>query len=358
VYNYIGDIMYRNTYAEINLKNIKCNVQKIIKTYSDYKYYIGVVKADSYGHNTEKVVKSIIDGGCNYLAVSSLDEALEVRKYFDIPILCLGIIHEQYLDICIKNNIDITVTNLDYLKQIKDYKLNIHIKVDTGMNRLGVKDKDEFNLMIKEIENSNLNLKGLFTHIYEATNKKLIEKQIDKFKHIISDIDLKSIDIIHIAQSDTLVNYPKIDICNGCRLGIIMYGLNDNKLDLKNTFSLCSEIIEIKKLKNGDTVSYNGTYKAKEDELIGIISIGYADGVNRKLKGSYVYINNKKYEIIGNICMDMLMVKIDSTVKLYDKVYIYKDIKHIKYLSKYLDTIPYELICGVSKRVNRIYIEN
>jgi len=349
---------YRNTYAEINLDNIKNNVSTIIKNYDDYKYYIGVVKADSYGHNSEKVIKSIIEGGCNYLAVSSLDEAMEIRKYFDIPILCLGIINPKYMDICEKNNIDVTVTNIDYLKEIKDYKLNIHIKIDTGMNRIGVKDKSEFNLMIDELKTSNLNLKGIFTHIYEASNKENTINQIDKFKNITSDIDLSKIDIVHIAQSDTLINYPKIDFCNGCRLGVVMYGLNENKLNLKNTFSLCSEVIEIKKLKKGDTVGYNGKYTADKDELIGIVSIGYADGVNRKLSGAYVYINDRKYQIIGNICMDMLMIKIDEYVKLYDKVYIYKDIKHIKYSSEYLDTIPYELICNVSKRVPRIYIND
>ena len=348
--------MYRNTYAEINLRNIKDNINKIKKTYNGYKYYIGVVKADSYGHNTEKVVKSIIYGGCNYLAVSSLDEALEIRKYFDIPILCLGIIHPEYLDICVKNNIDITVTNLNYLKQIKKYKLNIHIKIDTGMNRLGLKTSEEFDKIINELKNSNLNLKGIYTHVYKANNKKIIEKQINKFKAITNNIDLSKIDMIHIAQSDTLINYPKIDFCNGCRLGIIMYGLNENNLNLKSTFSLISEIIEIKKIKKGDTVSYNGKYKAKKDELIGIVSIGYADGVNRKLTNSFVYINNKKYKIIGSICMDMLMVKIDDSVKLSDKVYIYKDIEHIKYLSMYLKTIPYEIICNVSKRVPRKYI--
>ena len=347
--------MYRNTYAQINLKNIKNNVQTIIDNYNDYKYYIGVVKADSYGHNSKKVIESIIDGGCNYLAVSSLDEAMEIRENFNIPILCLGIINPKYMDICEKNNIDVTVTNIDYLNKIKNYDLNVHIKVDTGMNRLGVKDKDEFNLMFNEIKNSNLNLKGIFTHIYEASNRLTTENQIDTFKYITSDIDLNSIDMVHIAQSDTLLRYPKIDFTNGCRLGIVMYGLCDNNINLKNTISLVSEIIEIKKLKKGDTVSYNGTYEAKEDELIGIVSIGYADGVNRKLAGSYVYVNNKKYQIVGNICMDMLMLKIDESVKLNDKVYIYKDIEHIKYLSEYLDTIPYELICNISKRVPREY---
>lgn len=348
--------MYRNTYAEINLNNIKENVSTIINNYSGYKYYIGVVKADSYGHNGDRVVKSIIDGGCNYLAVSSLDEALEIRKHFAIPILCLGIINPKYIDICEKNNIDITITNIDYLRQIKDYKVNIHIKIDTGMNRLGVKDIEEFNLIVDELKRSNLKLKGIYTHIYSADNEKSTMKQIDNFKYITKDIDLNDIDMVHIAQSDTLINYPKIDFCNGCRLGIVMYGLNNNNLNLKNTISLCSEVIEIKKLKQGEVVSYGGKYKAIIDELIGIISIGYADGVNRKLTDSYVYINNKQYQIIGSICMDMLIVKIDESVKLNDKVYIYRDIEHIKTLSNYLNTIPYELICNISKRVPRKYV--
>ncbi len=346
--------MYRNTYAKINLDNIKNNVNKIINNYSGYKYYIGVVKADTYGHNSSEVIKSIIDGGCNYLAVSSLDEALEIRKDFSIPILCLGIIDTKYIDVCIENNIDITIPNINYFKEIKDKKVTCHIKIDTGMNRLGIKEKNEVNEIFNTT--SNINIKGIYTHIYEASNSINTNKQIDKFKELTNDIDLNKIEMIHIAQSDTLINYPKIDFTNGCRLGIIMYGLTDTNLKLKSTIELVSEIIDIKKLKKDETVSYNGTYKATTNELIGIVSIGYADGVNRHLTGSYVYINNKQYKIIGNICMDMLMVKIDDTVNIHDKVYIYKDIDHIKYLSNYLDTIPYELICNISKRVPRIYM--
>ncbi len=346
---------YRNTYEKIKLDNIRYNVEKIINSYPGYKYYIGVVKADCYGHNTNKVVKSIIDGGCNYLAVSSLDEALEVRKDFDIPVLCLGIIDEKYMDICEKNNIDVTVASLEYFKKIEKYKLNIHIKIDTGMNRLGVKNKDEFSSIVESIPNSNLYLKGIFTHIYDANNEEHTYEQINKFKEITSNVDLSKIDIVHIPQSDTLINYPKLDFCNGCRLGIIMYGLTNNQLGLKDTLQLCSEVIDIKKISKGETVSYNGNYTAQSDELIAVVSIGYADGVNRKLSGAYVYINDKKYQIVGNVCMDMIMVKIDDSVKIHDTVYIYKDIEHIKYLSNYIDTIPYELICNVSKRVERIY---
>ena len=348
--------MYRNTYAEINLKNINYNVNKIIEKYNNYKYYIGVVKADSYGHNSNKVVKQIIDGGCNYLAVSSLDEALIIRKNYKIPILCLEPINTKYIKICETNKIDITVTNYEYAKKIKNYNLNIHIKIDTGMNRLGVKEQEEFDNIYNLLEKSNCKIKGIYTHIYNYSSKNNTKKQIDKFKNITKNIDLNKIDMIHIAQSDTLINYDKIPFCNGIRLGIIMYNLNDNNLKLKDTISLVSEIIEIKKIKKGETVGYNGIYKAKKDEIIGIVSIGYADGVNRNLTNSYVYINDKKYKIIGNICMDMLMVRIDESVKCNDKVYVYKDSNHIKELSNYINTIPYELICSISKRVPRKYI--
>lgn len=342
---------YRNTYANINLKNLRYNIKTIIKRYNNYKYYIGVVKAFSYGHYD--TIKTIIDSGCNYLAVSSLDEALEIRKKFDIPILCLGIIDYKYIYLCEKYNIDITVDNIEYVKKILNYKVNIHIKIDTGMNRLGLKDKNEFDNIIELIKNSNLYLKGIYTHIYNTQDKKLIEDQVDKFKYIAGN-KIYDVDIIHISQSGTLVNYPKIPFCNGCRLGLIMYGLIDK--NLKSTFSLVSKIISIKSVKRGESVGYLGKYKVEVDSKIGIVPIGYADGVSRKLTGAYIYINNKKYNIIGNICMDMLMVLIDDQVKLDDLVYIYKDNSHIKYLSNYADTIPYELICNVSKRVPRKYI--
>lgn len=347
--------MYRNTYAIINLKNLKYNIKKIKKNYPNYKYYIGVVKADCYGHNGNLVIESIIESGCNYLAVSSLDEALEIRKKFDIHIMCLGIINEKYIKICEKNNIDITITNLKYYNKVKNYKVNIQLKIDTGMNRLGIKSKKELEKIIELSKTSKAKIKGIYTHIYDYKNKNNTLIQINKFKEMIKGIDLKNIEMIHISQSDTLLNYPKIDICNACRLGIAMYGLTNNKIGLKNTFSLISEIIEIKNLKRGETVGYNGIYTASKNEFIGIASIGYADGLNRKITGASIYINNKKYEIIGNICMDMIMIKIDKTIKVHDKVYIFKDNNHILKLSNYLNTIPYELICNISKRVPRIY---
>lgn len=351
----------RNTYAEINIKNIKNNVEKIIQHYNDYTYYIGVIKADCYGHDGLETVKAIIDGGCNYLAVATLDEALIVRKTFkNIPILCLGPVPSKHIDLCISNNITITINSLEYLKELDKYDLSnikVHIKLNTGMNRLGISSIDELKTVISILNNKKVFIEGIYTHLYNADNKDIYEKQLNIFKELIDSIDIDNIKIIHMSASDGIVNYSKPKFINGCRLGIIMYGFTKNKdLKLQSTFSLYSEIIQINTLNNGDTVGYNGIYRGQEGDKIAIIPIGYADGIIRKNTGRYVYINDKKYTIVGNICMDMLFVKIDDSVHLHDKVVLLKDITHIEEVARHLDTIPYEVMCMIGKRVKREYI--
>lgn len=353
--------MYRNTYVQIDLQNIKENVQKIIKKYSNYKYYFGVVKADCYGHDDVKTVKAIIDGGCNYLCVATLEEALEIRKKIeDIPILCLGVILKDYIDICKTKNITVTIPSLEYVKKLKNENienLKVHIKINTGMNRLGIKESEELKEVYKILEKKKANIEGIYTHIYEANNKQKYDIQIEKFEELLENIHKERIPIIHTSASEAMSNYNKINDVNGCRLGIIMYGFTENKeLNLKSTFSLKSQVIQINNLKPGETVGYNGKYIAKENEKIAVVSIGYADGILRKNTGRTVFINKKEYKIVGNICMDMLFVKIDDTVKLYDTVEILKDIEHIESVAKYLDTIPYEVMCSIGKRVPRKYI--
>ena len=263
------------------------------------------------------------------------------------------------MDVCIKNNITITINNLSYLNEIikqETNNLKVHIKLNTGMNRLGTNNKDEFNKMYQIIKNSDLILEGIYTHIYDANNKDASLKQLEKFKEITNDINLKDIPIVHICASDAILNDIYEPFINGCRLGIAMYGLCDNKkLKLHSTFSLYSEVIQINEVEN-ETVGYNGAYKVNKKEKIAVVSIGYADGIIRKNTNRYVYINNKPYKIVGNICMDMLFVKVDDSVKVNDKVVIIKDNEHIKEIAKHLDTITYEILCSVGKRVPRKYI--
>ncbi|MBQ9011519.1 MAG: alanine racemase, partial [Bacilli bacterium] len=295
--------MYRKTYAEIDCDVLKENVKEIVSKY-DYKYYIGIVKANAYGHG-DYAVNSLIAGGVNYLAASSLEECLSIRaRNKDIPILCLEPINSDYLDICEKNNITITVSDMDYFKTIdKKLKLKCHLKIDSGMNRLGFKNKNEVKEVYDEIIKSNLYLEGVYTHF--ATSgiwDKYWDKQLDNFKEITSLIDLSKVEIVHLGRSLTLVNHPKIDFASGIRLGMIMYGFSQslpsptglrlikrnlflkrnkisdvnfsNDLNLKTAFTLKSEIMCIKKVKAYEFVGYGAKYVADKDILVGIMPIG------------------------------------------------------------------------------------
>lgn len=352
--------MYRNTFLEINLESIEKNVKKVIENYSDYKYYFGVVKADCYGHSDLKTVKAVIKGGCNYLSVATLDEAIEIRKEIkDIPILCMGVITTDYIDVCIEQNITITIPSLEYMKELEEINvenLKAHIKLNTGMNRLGIKEKEELKETYEIAKSKKINIEGIYTHMYKANEKQIYNKQINKFNELTSLIPLEEVKIIHTSASDAMSNYQKPENINGCRLGIIMYGFTNRKeLGLKSTFTLKSQIIQINELKSGETVGYDGVYEAKGNEKIAVVAIGYADGISRQNKGRNVYINGKEYPIVGNVCMDMLFVKIDDNVKLYDEVEVLKNVAHIEYVADYLGTVSNEILCAIGKRVPRVY---
>ena len=351
----------RKTFCEVNLRNLKSNIEKIISKHNNYSYYFGVVKADCYGHGDLSSIQSIIDGGCNYLAVATLKEAWFIRYNFkEIPILFLGCINVDDISMCRSNNITISICNLEQARMLYEYSrkydcsgLRCHIKINTGMNRLGISNKEEFLDVLELLE--DIEIEGIYSHIYEASNESVYLKQLSMFSDIVKSINTDNM-IIHLSASEALVNYEKPDFINGCRLGIVMYGFTDN-LKLDSTFRVVSEVIQINTLNKGDTLGYNGLYQASSDnEKIAVIPIGYADGIIRKNTGRYVYINNKKYNIVGNICMDMLFVKVDDSVKVYDQVELLRDIDHINYVSEYLETIPYEVMCTISKRVERVYI--
>lgn len=354
----MGDVrMYRNTYAKINLTNIYDNVLNIKNNYN-YEYYIAVVKANCYGHGL-KAIEPMIKAGCNYLAVATLDEALEVRElYPNIPILCLGVVYKKDLTVCYENNITITVNSKEYFYDIKELNipLKIHLKLNTGMNRLGIKTVNDVVDCIKAIDESSFILEGIYTHIFNPNSEFDTNRQFEKFNMLCSNIDLSKIKIIHLAASDTLTKYPKLNYVNGVRLGIIMYGFNDN-IKLKSTFSLYSTIAQLNNITTTEKVGYNGLYIPSNDEKIGVVQIGYADGITRAYTGNTVYINDKEYQIVGNVCMDMLFVKIDENIKEYQEITLLKDNKHIIDTANHLKTIPYEILCLISNRVPRIYVD-
>jgi len=342
--------------VKVNLANIYDNVATLKNKYS-YEYYIAVVKANCYGHGL-RAIEPMLKAGCNYLAVATLEEALSIRELHpNIPILCLGIVYKKDLQICLDNSITITINSKDYYESIKELNLplKVHLKLNTGMNRLGIKNRDDLDYIISSIEHTNYILEGIYTHIYNPNSEFDTHNQLDKFYSLCTNIDLSKIKIVHIAASDTLTKYPKQEFINGVRLGIAMYGFSQ-ELELKSTFSLHSTIAQINDVNTEDKVGYEGDYIPTADEKIGVVQIGYADGIGRAYKGNSVFINDKEYSIIGNVCMDMLFVKLDSNVKEYEEVTLLKDNVHIVQTSKNLHTIPYEIICSISNRVPRIYI--
>ena len=383
--------MYRKTYIEINLDNISNNVKNIIKKYSDYKYYIGMVKGNCYGHGMY-TVNTLIESGINYLAVSSLDEALEIRNYNkNIPILCTEIIDEDEVSVAIKNNVTLTVDNVDYLKKINE-SCKIHIKINTGMNRLGVNTKSEFNELYKYIKsNSNIYLEGIYTHFATPGIKDIyFDKQLKTFKDTVSDIDLKEIPIIHLSSSFIVLSHPKIEFATGIRIGTIMYGydislskygtnirglltktrdnylikknnispvIRDVSIDLKPAFSLKTNVMEIREVKKGELLGY-GTHIVDNDYKIAVLPIGYEDGIGINNDNRYVLINGTKYKCIGPISMCMMFVIVDDKVSVQDEVIVLGDKLTLGYMSRLNNMGIQETLVTLGQRLKRKYIKN
>ena len=388
--------MYRKTFVEVNIDHLKDNVSNIIKKYNNYKYYIAMVKSNAYGHGLY-IVNDLIDSGINYFAVSSLEEAIEIRKYNkDIPVLCVEPIEIDSVDVAIKNNITLTIISYDYLKRLinkNKSSMKVHIKIDTGMNRLGISDKDEFNKVVSLIsKNSNIYLEGLFTHFATpGINDIYFDSQLNNFKDITSDIDLNKIPIVHLSSSFILLAHPKIEFANGVRFGTILYGYDISPHKLSNSpkdilrkirnnylikkynisktydnvsikltpaLKVKTNIIQIKRIKAGDKVGYGMLYTAKQDEVIATIPIGFDDGIGINHIGRYVVINNKKYPVIGEISMCMMSILIDDSIKIGDEVTIMGDGITLGMMSRLNNTSIHNTLVNIGKNLPRVYIKN
>ncbi len=342
--------MTRNTYLEVYLDQIKENARRLLQHYPDYTHYLGVVKADAYGHGIE-VVEALKEVGIHYFCVATLEEALQLRnRWKDISILCLGYIEIDYLPICAENNITITVPSLEYAKKIQNKSVRCHLKIDTGMNRLGIEQKKDYEEAYQILKPQ---VEGVYTHIYHPESEEETNRQLDCFEDMIEHT--KNIPMIHVRASEATIRYPKRDFENGCRLGIALYGLMDTPFPLLDSCRLVSTVVQIHELNVGETVGYGGTYVAEKPTRIAVIPIGYADGVIRKNEGRMVYIHHVPYPIVGRICMDMLFVLVDESVHLHEEVEILRDRDHIQEVARHLDTIPYEVLTSIGKRVPRVW---
>lgn len=353
---------YRDTYALIHLDSLKENINIMYKKVK--KPMMAIIKANAYGHGYQQVASMLKDNQfISMFGVATLKEAIDLRK-IDIKqdILVLGAIPLEDLHLAIQYNISLTLFSLEYAKEIyevynQDKPLKAHIKIDTGMNRLGIKTREDFETLLNLYPESVLQVDGVFTHFAAADDpRENLEYQLQtkKFYEI---IDGHTFEYIH-CQNSAAMMYHNDSKSNLCRIGIAMYGIDpagEESEILKQVMSLYTKVVMVKKVTKGERIGYGFTYTANEDEFIATLPIGYADGFVRANQGREVYINGKYYPIVGRVCMDQMMIKVDDSVKVHDEVEIFGEHISLSKMAKELQTIPYEIICLLSERVEKVY---
>ena len=366
---------FRDTWAEINLDDIEENIKNMRNRMDQESKLFAVVKANGYGHGAVEVARTAIHAGADYLAVAFLDEALSLRQNgINAPILVLGASRPADIIIAAQHDISLTVFDIEWLEnaagKLQGNEINIHIKVDSGMGRLGIREEKE----VRDIEDfltqhKEFILEGIYTHFATADERDscYLNKQSQKFTEILASFKAKP-PIIHCSNSAAGLLHPEFAF-NGIRLGISMYGLSPSMeieellpFPLKEAFSLHTKIVQVKKLQKGDKVSYGATYEAQEDEWIGTLPIGYADGWLRKLQGQEVLVNGIRVPIVGRICMDQCMIRLPFQMEVGTKVTLIGvqqgQIISVNEIADKLDTINYEVTCTIAGRVPRIYIKD
>ncbi|MBY0099556.1 alanine racemase [Mesobacillus maritimus] len=364
---------YRDTWVEVNLDCIVANVSEVRKRLPEEVAIIGVVKANAYGHGDYQVAQAALEAGATMLAVAFMDEALSLRgKGITAPILVLGASRPEDVNIASAENITLTVFEPEWLEQAKEYldsnaTLSLHVKVDTGMGRIGVRSIEELSMVEKSIaSDSRLLFDGIFTHFATADEltDSYFHEQLGRFKEMVASLHTRPA-CIHSSNSAAALRYGEAHF-NAVRLGIIMYGLSPSQeikpelpFQLKEAFSLHSKLTQVKRVNKGEKISYGGTYETAEEEWIGTIPIGYADGWIRKLQGQEVLVNGVRSPIVGRICMDQLMVKLPYEVPVGTVITLIGEqqgsIIPIDEIADTLETINYEVPCLIASRVPRIY---
>jgi len=359
--------------ANIYHQNFSHNIQLIRNAVKSSKI-MAVVKANAYGHGSVELSKTAFDSGCEYLGVAFIEEGIELRKEkIEAPILVFGSHDISYLTQALDYNLEITITSMQQIEDLKKSgkKCNVHIKIDTGMHRVGFKIED-FEEALKQILNSNIfKLKGIYSHLAtsDADDKLYFNQQLQRFNDIkkISEKYIQHDVLFHMANSGAIMKFPEAYF-DMVRPGVMLYGGLPNpafKTDwkLKQVMELRSKISLTKFIKKGDSVSYGRRYFCKNDTQIGVIPIGYADGYSRALTNkTEAIINKQKYPVAGTICMDMIMVDSQNLPSLQtgDEVILYGKSGEteisIDEIAEKTGTIAYEVTCNVSKRIPRIHI--
>lgn len=370
----------RPVWAEISLDNLAFNMRNI-KKISKSNEIMAVVKADGYGHGALDIAPVLLENGATRLAVAVLNEAVELRRGgIDCPIMILGFTPPDLCDTIIEYDIEQTVYSYDLALELskmakkKNKVAKIHIAIDTGMRRIGYMPNEEsIREVVKISKLPFIQIEGLFSHFSSAdeTDKKYCDYQIDNYNFFYNRLKEENvkINIRHIANSAAIIDMPETHF-DAVRPGIILYGyypsceVQKEKIELKPVMTLKANIIHIKKLQEGEYISYGRKYKTTKESVIATLPIGYADGYTRLLfNKAKVIVNGKMASVVGRICMDQCMIDVTDihSVKIGDEVILMGEDGENKFtadeIANLLGTINYEVTCMISKRVPRVYIK-
>ena len=352
--------VYRPTKATIDLGAIRRNTGRIIAKYPGYKYYMAVVKADSYGYRGLKVVDAMIQGGANCLAASLLEEGLELRKaYPNLPVLLFTPIQKEFLPLCVENDFWVTVANQTQAEDAAQVSgLRVLIRANGGCDIFGgPTDRVGFESIWNTLKQGKCTLTGVYLHSYNAENESDTLSEYATFEEITQNLDLSTLEIVSISNSLSLPRYGKKIYCNACRLGNIIYRIESEDAELEHTFNLTSPVLTVFDLPKGRSVAYSHAYTATTDgERIAAIPIGFGDGFAKFNIGRDVFIHGKRYPIVA-VTMDISHILVDADVCEGDTVYLIRDNHHLDEIAAHIKGATEEAICQLNKRVYREYIE-
>ncbi len=376
------DYKLNRAWAEIDLDAIAHNTREIKKLTGKRVELMGVVKADAYGHGVLEVVRTLLENGVTQLAVSMLDEAIQIRKMgIGVPILILSYTDPARADEIILNEVTQTVFSLELAQALSDASVRlgksvkIHVKIDTGMTRVGFMPGYSAVKNIIEIgKMPGLIIEGLFTHFASADEceKDYTLMQFERFMSVCGELARMGIHIPikHTCNSGGIIQYPQMHL-DMVRAGIILYGLypsnevSRSSIDLKPAMTLKANVILVKDVENDVCVSYGRTFHTSRKSRIATIPIGYADGYTRLMSNKgCMLVNGEFAPVVGRICMDQCMIDVTDLkhdVRVGDEVVIFGSQGgagiSVDEIAAGVGTINYELVCIIGKRIPRVYIK-
>lgn len=367
--------MSRETVAEISLGAIRANIASIRKSLSRSVKLMAVVKANGYGHGAAQSARMAAEGGADQLAVAYIEEALELRAAgILLPLLILTPISPKDVYLAVKHDLMVTVAGADWFRELRAEmpgglpgKLKVHVKADTGLGRLGLRTRAEWEELASWLLSEDIEVEGLYTHFATAGREdtSFLDRQLSRFKEVADWCVSSGIHPrhYHCSGSAAALRFPELGM-DMVRIGAAMYGFGPEKAELgeelKPALMLKSSLIAVRKLLSGESLGYDNSYVAEGEEWIGTVPIGYADGWHQGLRHGQVLVDGRRAAIVGKICMDQMMIKLPGPYDAGTGVVLIgnqgEEYIGAAELASLLGSVPQEVSSSLSSRVARVYI--